>query len=251
MFSFPIPSSITATFAISPRSFYDSDMAKKHSPPLPPVRERVPLIMAELDRLYPDSSTELDFRTPLQLMVAVILSAQCTDKRVNMITPTLFARFPDATAFATADRAELESYIHSTGFFRNKAKNIQAACQAILERHGGEVPSTLEQLVALPGLGRKSANCVLGDAFQTPGITVDTHVGRLSRRLGWTRMTDPVKAEFKLMALLPKESWTHVSHQLILHGRRVCASQRPKCDGCTLNELCPKNGVKLKPTPDR
>ncbi len=199
--------------------------------------------MRELDRLYSDSPTELNFRTPLQLMVAVMLSAQCTDKRVNLVTPPLFARYPTARDFATSDKAELESYVQSTGFFRNKAKNIRAACQALIERHGGEVPRTLEELVALPGLGRKSANCVLGDAFDTPGITVDTHVGRLSRRLGFSKHTDPVKVEFQLMKLLPHESWTRVSHQLILHGRRVCASRSPQCEACTLAMLCPKTGV--------
>ena len=199
--------------------------------------------MQELDRLYSDSPTELNFRTPLQLMVAVMLSAQCTDKRVNLVTPPLFARYPTAHDFATADKAELESYVQSTGFFRNKAKNIRAACQALIDRHGGEVPRTLEELVALPGLGRKSANCVLGDAFDTPGITVDTHVGRLSRRLGFSKHTDPVKVEFQLMKLLPQEAWTRVSHQLILHGRRVCASRSPQCEACTLAIHCPKAGV--------
>lgn len=210
---------------------------------LPRVAARIPLVMRELDRLYSDSPTELNFRTPLQLMVAVMLSAQCTDKRVNLVTPPLFARYPTAHDFATSDKAELESYVQSTGFFRNKAKNIRAACQALIERHGGEVPRTLEELVALPGLGRKSANCVLGDAFDTPGITVDTHVGRLSRRLGFSKHTDPVKVEFQLMKLLPQEAWTRVSHQLILHGRRVCASRSPQCDACTLATLCPKTGV--------
>jgi endonuclease-3 len=212
--------------------------------PLPPPKARVPLVMAELDRLYPQAKTELDFRTPLQLMVAVMLSAQCTDKRVNLVTPALFARFPTAADFATADRAELENYVRTTGFFRNKAKNIQAACRVLVEKFGGEVPRTLEELLELPGLGRKSANCVLGDAFDTPGITVDTHVGRLSRRLGLTRLTDPVKVEFALMKLIPQEAWTDVSHQLILHGRRVCEARRPKCEACTLAHLCPKVGVK-------
>ena len=210
---------------------------------LPRVAARIPLVIRELDRLYSDSPTELNFRTPLQLMVAVMLSAQCTDKRVNLVTPSLFARYPTAHDFATSDKTELESYVQSTGFFRNKAKNIRAACQALIERHDGEVPRTLEELVALPGLGRKSANCVLGDAFDTPGITVDTHVGRLSRRLGFTKYTDPVKVEFQLMKLLPQEAWTRVSHQLILHGRRVCASRSPQCDACTLATLCPKTGV--------
>ncbi len=210
------------------------------------AKDRIPLIMAELDRLYPQSQTELDYRTPLQLMVAVMLSAQCTDKRVNLVTPALFARYRTATDFATADRDELEAYVKTTGFFRNKAKNIQNACRMLVDKFGGEVPRTLDELLELPGLGRKSANCVLGDAFNTPGITVDTHVGRLSRRLGLTRKLDPVKVEFKLMALVPQPAWTSFSHQLILHGRRVCASQRPKCGECTLAHLCPKVGVKTK-----
>lgn len=202
--------------------------------------KRVPLILAELAKLYPDARTELDFHTPLQLMVAVMLSAQCTDKRVNLVTPALFARFRSAKDFAESERDELEKYIQSTGFFRNKAKNIQAACTALVEKHNGEVPSTLEELTALPGVGRKSANCVLGDAFDTPGITVDTHVGRLARRLGLTDKDDPVKVEFELMKLFPQPAWTDASHRLILHGRRVCAARKPACESCTLAHLCPK-----------
>ncbi len=210
---------------------------------LPSAAKRTPAILAELARLYPDAQTELDFQTPLQLMVAVMLSAQCTDKRVNLVTPALFARYRAAKDYADADRAELEGYIQSTGFYRNKAKNIQAACRTLVERHGGEVPRTLEELTALPGLGRKSANCVLGDAFGVPGITVDTHVGRLARRLGLTTRTDPVKVELDLMDLWPQESWTDASHRLILHGRRVCAARKPNCDSCTLAKYCPKVGV--------
>lgn len=210
---------------------------------LPSAAKRTPAILAELARLYPDAQTELDFQTPLQLMVAVMLSAQCTDKRVNLVTPALFARYRAAKDYADADRAELEGYIQSTGFYRNKAKNIQAACRTLVERHGGEVPRTLEELTALPGLGRKSANCVLGDAFGVPGITVDTHVGRLARRLGLTTRTDPVKVELDLMDLWPQESWTDASHRLILHGRRVCAARKPNCEVCTLAKHCPKVGV--------
>lgn len=210
---------------------------------VPSAAKRTPAILAELAGLYPDAQTELDFQTPLQLMVAVMLSAQCTDKRVNLVTPALFARYRAAKDYADADRAELEGYIQSTGFYRNKAKNIQAACRALVERHGGEVPRTLEELTALPGLGRKSANCVLGDAFGVPGITVDTHVGRLARRLGLTTRTDPVKVELDLMDLWPQESWTDASHRLILHGRRVCAARKPNCDSCTLAKHCPKVGV--------
>ncbi len=204
------------------------------------AKVRVPLILQELTELYPDPKTELHYHAPLQLMVAVMLSAQCTDVRVNQVTPALFKRFKTAKDFAEADRAELERYIQSTGFFRNKAKNIQAACRMLVEQYNGEVPRTLEELVALPGLGRKSANCVLGDAFGIPGITVDTHVGRLARRLGFTRQTDPVKVEHDLMKLWPKSVWTETSHRLILHGRRVCQSRKPDCANCTLAKLCPK-----------
>lgn len=213
---------------------------------LPPAKVRIPLLLAELDRLYPDAGIELDSASPLQLMVAVMLSAQCTDKRVNLVTPALFARYKTAAEFAAADPAELEALVRPTGFYRTKAANIRAACRAIVERHGGEVPRTLEELVALPGLGRKSANCVLGDAFGVPGVTVDTHVGRLARRLGLTRDTDPVKVEFRLMKLLPRESWTRACHQLILHGRRVCAARTPRCGDCTLSPLCPKVAVTKK-----
>jgi endonuclease-3 len=215
-------------------------------PPPPaklPLKDRVPLLLAGLDRLYPDAECELDYRSPLELLVAVILSAQCTDKRVNLVTPALFARYRTARDFAAADPAELERLVKPTGFYRNKAKNLRACCAAIVERHGGEVPSTLEELVALPGVGRKSANCVLGDAFGVPGITVDTHVGRLARRLGLTTHADPVKAEFALMKLLPRETWTRASHQLILHGRRVCHARGPRCGECALASLCPRVGV--------
>jgi endonuclease III len=207
------------------------------------LADRVPLVLAELARLYPDAITELHFESPLQLMIAVMLSAQCTDVRVNMVTPALFARYRTARDFAESEPTELESYIRTTGFFRNKAKNIRAACQMLVDQHGGEVPASLDELVALPGLGRKSANCVLGDAFGIPGITVDTHVGRLSRRLGLTKATDPVKAEFALMALWPTDQWTPASHRLILHGRRVCMARSPKCSACTLRPLCPQIGI--------
>ena len=210
---------------------------------LPRVAARIPLVMRELDRLYSDSPTELNFRTPLQLMVAVMLSAQCTDKRVNLVTPALFARYPTATDFANSELPELEGLIRTTGFFHNKAKNIKGCCTAIVEQHGGEVPRTLDELVALPGVGRKTANVVLGNAFDTPGITVDTHVGRLARRLGFTRNTDPVKVEFELMALIPPPLWTIASHELILHGRQICEARKPRCEECPLNSLCPQVGV--------
>jgi endonuclease-3 len=196
-----------------------------------------------LARLYPDARCALDHQTPLQLLVATILSAQCTDARVNLVTPALFARYPDARAFAEADPRELEKAIQSTGFFRNKARNIIACCRRLVAEHGGEIPATMEQLVPLPGVGRKTANVVLGNAFGVPGITVDTHVGRLSRRLGLTTHTDPEKAERDLMELIPRAAWTMFSHRLIFHGRQVCYARKPNCAGCGLAAHCPKIGV--------
>lgn len=192
---------------------------------------------------YPDAHCALDHKTPIQLLVATILSAQCTDARVNRVTPTLFARYKTARDFAEADPKELERLIASTGFFRNKAKNIIACCRAIVEKHGGDVPGTLEELVQLPGVGRKTANVILGNAFGVPGITVDTHVGRLSRRLGLTTHDDPVKVEFDLMAIIPEADWTMFSHRLIFHGRQVCAARKPDCPACPMNRFCPKIGV--------
>jgi len=216
--------------------------ARRPAHPLP-LAQRVPQLLDELAKLYPETVTALDYQTPLQLVIATILSAQCTDKRVNLVTPALFARFPTATDFATAELTEIETYIKSTGFFRNKAKSIKAFCLTILDKHSGEVPGTLEELIALPGIGRKTANVVLGDGFGIPGITVDTHVGRLSRRLGLTVHTDPVKVEFDLMKLIPQPEWTRFSHRLIFHGRQVCHSRKPLCEACSLNPLCPKAGV--------
>ncbi|MDB5311364.1 MAG: pdg [Gemmataceae bacterium] len=213
---------------------------------LPPAKDRVGPIMAALARLYPETTTALVHENPLQLLVATILSAQCTDKRVNLITPALFARYKTARDFAAAGPKELEGYVKSTGFYRNKAKNIKACCAVLVEHFGGEVPGTLEDLVALPGVGRKTANVVLGNAFETPGITVDTHVGRLSRRLGLTRFRDPVKVERVLMKLIPPAAWTTLSHELILHGRNVCYARKPRCAACALNPLCPKVGVKTQ-----
>jgi endonuclease-3 len=207
------------------------------------VRRRVPRVLDALTELYPDAHCALEHRTPLQLLIATILSAQCTDARVNLVTPVLFAKYQTAADFAAAKPQELERIIASTGFFRNKAKNIIACCQALVAEHGGEVPNTLEALVKLPGVGRKTANVVLGDAFGVPGITVDTHVGRLSRRLGLTVHGDPVKVEFDLMAVIPKAEWTSFSHRLIFHGRRVCAARNPDCPGCAMNSFCPKVGV--------
>ena len=175
--------------------------------------------------------------------MATILSAQCTDKRVNLVTPALFARYPDAKATAEADVNDIMELVRTTGFFRNKAKFIKAFARAILNDHGGKVPADLDSLVKLPGIGRKTANVVLGDAFGIPGITVDTHVGRLSRRLGFSKHLDPVKVEFDLMKLVPKPEWTPFSHRVILHGRAVCIARKPACGRCTLAGLCPSAGL--------
>jgi endonuclease-3 len=221
------------------------------SPPalkLPPASVRAEPINNTLRSLYPEASTALVHSNPLQLLIATILSAQCTDARVNMVTPSLFKRFKTARDFAESDSEELQQLIKSTGFYRNKANNIRASCKAIIERFGGEVPSTLAELVTLPGVGRKTANVVLGDAFNTPGITVDTHVGRVSRRLGLTRHMDPVKVEFALMDLMPQQEWTAFSHRLILHGRAICHARNPRCESCALARLCPKVGVKRTPS---
>lgn len=212
--------------------------------PTSPAKARIGPILKVLEREYPDAACALHFRNPLELLIATILSAQCTDKRVNQVTPALFARFPTAKDYAQADVAEIEEYIRSTGFFRNKARNIKSCCSLLVERHGGEVPKTLDELVKLPGIGRKTANVVLGNAFATPGITVDTHVGRLSRRLGLTRQIDPHKVERALMAIVPRDKWTDFSHQLILHGRNVCSALKPNCAHCALADLCPKIGVR-------
>jgi len=200
---------------------------------------RIERILSGLDGHYPGAGTALSHEDPLQLLVATILSAQCTDDRVNRVTPPLFRKYPDARAFARADIRDLEGLIRSTGFFRSKARNIRECCRGLVERFGSRVPSKLEELVTLPGVGRKTANVVLGSAFGIPGITVDTHVGRLSRRLGLSRHEDPVKVEFDLMKIIPKSRWSSFSLQLILHGRRVCASRRPRCEACFLRELCP------------
>ena len=207
------------------------------------MKKRVPLLLERLEREYPHSKTALNFETPFRLLIATILSAQCTDERVNMVTPALFRRFPTPKAFAEAKIEDIEEMIKSTGFFRNKAKNIQGASRAIVEDHGGEVPRTQDELVALPGVGRKTANCVLGSAFGIPGITVDTHVGRLSRRLGLTKHTDPVKAELALNKLIPQSEWTRFSHRMIDHGRAVCDARKPDCEACCLKDICPKVGV--------
>jgi endonuclease-3 len=210
------------------------------------LKTRASKIVRGLAKLYPDAHCALHYESPLQLLIATVLSAQCTDVRVNMVTPALFKRYPDAPAFARADQTELEKAIQSTGFFRNKAKNIIACCKKIVEEHHGEVPGTMEELVVLPGIGRKTANVILGNAFGVPGITVDTHVTRLSQRLALTKHTDAEKIERDLMELIPKKEWTMFSHRMIFHGRQVCFARKPNCPGCGLAEICPKIGVDAK-----
>ena len=208
------------------------------------VRRRARVIVRRLARMYPDAKCALDYGNPLQLLIATILSAQCTDARVNMVTPALFARYRSARDYAEADPRELESRIQSTGFFRSKTKSIMAACRTIVDKHGGKVPGSLEELVALPGVGRKTANVVLGNAFGVPGITVDTHVGRVSRRLGLTKHNDADQVEQDLMRLIPAKDWTTFSHRMIFHGRQVCFARKPLCEQCRLADICPKIGVK-------
>jgi endonuclease III len=210
------------------------------------VRQRTRTIYRKLGKLYPGAQTALAHENPFQLLIATILSAQCTDVRVNMVTPALFARYPDPQAFAKSKVGDIEEMIRSTGFFRNKAKNIQSLCQALMADYGGQVPRTLEELVKLPGVGRKTANVVLGNAFEVPGITVDTHVARLSHRMGFTKHADAVKIERDLMEIWPKKHWTTFSHRMILHGRQVCTARKPNCDGCIVNKECPKIGVTIK-----
>jgi endonuclease-3 len=204
---------------------------------------RARAINRELGRIYPDAHCELDFTNALELAVATILSAQCTDARVNLVTPALFARYPTAKHYAEADRAEVEELIKPTGFFRNKTTSLIGLGQALVERHGGEVPSTLAELVELPGIGRKTANVILGNAFGVPGLTVDTHFGRLARRLDWTQETDPVKVEFAVAELIPKKDWTILSHRLIWHGRRCCYARKPDCGACGIAKWCPSRGT--------
>jgi endonuclease-3 len=212
-----------------------------------PLRSRAGRIVRRLAAAYPDAHCALAFRNPLELLVATILSAQCTDSRVNRLTPALFARYPDAVAFAGADRKELERLIKPTGFFRNKARNIVLCCKQLVERHGGQVPATMKELTALTGIGRKTANVILGNAFATPGIPVDTHVGRLSRRLGLSDHTNPVKVERDLMALVPRKHWSLFAHRMIFHGRQVCRARKPRCAVCPLAGLCPREGVPGEP----
>ena len=217
-----------------PRTVAETPLAKTR---------RARAIDRELGRIYPDAHCELDFTSPLELAVATILSAQCTDARVNMVTPALFARYPTAKDYAEADRAEVEELIKPTGFFRNKTTSLIGLGQALVERHDGEVPRTLAELVELPGIGRKTANVILGNAFGVPGLTVDTHFGRLARRLDWTQETDPVKVEHAVAELIPKKDWTLLSHRLIWHGRRCCYARKPDCGACGIARWCPSRGT--------
>jgi endonuclease III len=209
-----------------------------------PPSERAPEIYRRLSKEYPDARCALDHKNPYELIVATILSAQCTDKRVNMVTPALFAKYPDPRSMSVANPEELQEMIKSTGFFRNKTKSLLGMSSAVIERHSGNVPRTMEELVKLPGVGRKTANVVLGNAFGVDeGVVVDTHVSRLSQRLALSRETDPVKIEQDLIALFPREQWTMLSHLLISHGREICDARRPLCEKCVVNDLCPSSRV--------
>ena len=202
-------------------------------------RQRVKEIILNLSRLYPQISCGLIYGNPLELLIAVILSAQCTDVRVNQVTPALFAKFPDLVAFAAAERAELEKAIHSTGFFRHKAKNIQLCCQQLLSQYDGRIPNSLAELVKLPGIGRKTANVILGEIYGHQGVVVDTHVKRISNLLALTKSEDPVRIEHDLMKIVPPMAWNLFSHLLIYHGRNLCPARRPWCERCPLAKLCP------------
>jgi endonuclease-3 len=211
-------------------------------------------VNAALKAAYPDAKCSLDYANPLQLLIATILSAQCTDARVNQVTPELFSRFPDAKSLAGADIRELERLIKSTGFYRNKARAIQAACRDLADKHRGQVPRTLAELTALRGVGRKTANVVLGNAYGVPGLVVDTHVARVTQRLGLTTQKLPEKIEFDLMALLPSEDWVGFGHRVIAHGRKHCRAPKPICEGCPLDPICPypqKSTAPAKPKPRR
>jgi endonuclease-3 len=212
--------------------------------PSPALRRRATQILTILKRTYPDAHCALHFTTPLELLIATILSAQCTDERVNQVTPALFARCPDATSLAAISQGELEKIIHSTGFYRAKARSLRSCAASLVADHQGKVPRTMEALHKLAGVGRKTANVVLGNAFGlAEGVVVDTHVGRLSRRMGLTRHLDPVKVESALVRLIPKEDWTLVSHLLIAHGRNRCNARKPDCVQCEVKKLCPQRGV--------
>jgi len=218
-----------------------------HAGPEPGIQEQVEAIIMELRRLYPDSTCSLNFSTPLELLVATQLSAQCTDERVNKVTEQLFQKYRSVEDYVTVSQEELEQDIRSTGFYRNKAKNIRAASQRIITDYNGEVPRTMADLLSLAGVARKTSNVVLGYAFNViVGIVVDTHVGRLSRRLGWTHNEDPVKVEQDLMRIIPERDWLDISHLLIFHGRSICIARKPLCEQCTLAPLCPSAFIAKK-----
>ena len=207
------------------------------------TRKEARAVYRILSKTYPEIRCELDFKNPLELIVATVLSAQCTDKRVNTVTPALFKKYKTAKAYAGADIHQLEELVFQTGFYRAKAGHIKGIGIKLLDNFNGEVPSTLEELITLPGVGRKTANVVLGHAFDIPGITVDTHFGRLSRRFGWTKETDPVKVERIVVELIPEKEWTNLSQRMIWHGRRICHSRKPACGACPVAKICPSVGI--------
>jgi len=210
---------------------------------LPEKKVRAKVIYRQLSKSYPNVRCELDYKNAFQLLVATVLSAQCTDKRVNQTTPALFKKYPNPQKMANADLRDIQKLVKSTGFFRAKAKNIKGLSNIIVEQFDGNVPSNLEDLITLPGVGRKTANVGLGHAFGIPGITVDTHFGRLGRRFGWSKQNNPVKVEFEVGELIPKKEWTNLSQRMIWHGRRVCHSRKPACGACALAKLCPSYGI--------
>ncbi len=208
-----------------------------------PSRRAAEKLLDRLEEIYPEAECALHYASPWQLLVATILSAQCTDKRVNLVTAKLFERFPTPVEMAAAEISEIEELIRSTGFFRNKAQHLSGCAQTVLQQHGGQVPASLKELTALPGVGRKTANVVLGNVFDIPGMVVDTHVKRLSRRFGWAKANDPIRIEKELCALLPPQRWTQCGHTLIEHGRACCKAPIPHCSSCPVGELCPRIGV--------
>jgi endonuclease-3 len=210
---------------------------------LPEKKVRAKVIYRQLSKSYPNVRCELDYKNAFQLLVATVLSAQCTDKRVNQTTPALFKKYSNPQKMAKADLRDIQNLVKSTGFFRAKAKNIKGLSNKIMEEFDGKVPNNLDELITLPGVGRKTANVVLGHAFGIPGITVDTHFGRLSQRFGWSKQNNPVKVEFEVGELIPEKEWTNLSQRMIWHGRRVCHSRKPACGACALAKLCPSYGI--------
>ena len=238
-----MPRSASSRSAIAPTESQDprSEATPTGESRLALVR-RARRIEKILEQTYPDAHCELNFKNPFELLVATILSAQCTDVRVNMVTPALFAKYPDAAAMSLAERDDLEQMIKSTGFYRAKTNSLLGMSNALVEKYDGDVPGRMQDLVKLPGVGRKTANVVLGNAFDVPGLTVDTHFGRLSRRFGWTTETDPEKVEVEVASLIKRKYWTKLSHELIWHGRRICFARKPACGACSVAKLCPSFG---------